>query len=153
VSEGAADSPAAWGRVAADGTVYVRTADGERPVGSWQAGGADEALAFYARRYDDLAAEVGLLETRLVTGKANAAQTREAAEKLWWSLSDANVVGDIAALQGRLVALDRACAQRCARRRAGGAQDRARRGGRAARRQHPLEADRRPAAGDRDDLA
>ncbi len=27
-----------WGRVAEDGTVYVRTAEGERQVGSWQAG-------------------------------------------------------------------------------------------------------------------
>ncbi len=108
MSEGAAT----WGRVDDNGTVYVRTTDGERPVGSWQAGSPDEGLAFYARRYDDLAAEVGLLETRLVTGKANARQTREAAEKLWWSLSDANVVGDIAALQTRLVALDRACEQR-----------------------------------------
>ena len=27
-----------WGRVAEDGTVFVRTAEGERQVGSWQAG-------------------------------------------------------------------------------------------------------------------
>jgi hypothetical protein len=112
VSEGAAESSATWGRVGPDGTVYVRTAQGERPVGSWQAGSPDEGLAFYARRYDDLLAEVGLLETRLVTGKATAQQTREAAEKLWWTLSEANVVGDIEALQTRLVALDRACEQR-----------------------------------------
>jgi hypothetical protein len=112
VSESATDSPVTWGRVGSDGTVYVRTPGGERPVGSWQAGDSDAALAFYARRYEDIAAEVGLLETRLVTGKATAAQTRAAAEKLWWSLSDANVVGDIEALQTRLVALDRACEQR-----------------------------------------
>jgi len=37
----------AWGRVADDGTVYVRTAEGERVVGSWQAGSPDEALAFF----------------------------------------------------------------------------------------------------------
>ena len=35
----------AWGRVADDGTVYVRTTEGERVVGSWQAGSPDEALA------------------------------------------------------------------------------------------------------------
>jgi hypothetical protein len=116
VSEGsnvaAGVSPATWGRVGDDGTVFVRTAEGERPVGSWQAGDAEAALAFYARRYEDIAAEVGLLETRLVTGKATAAQTRAGAEKLWWSLSEANIVGDIEALQTRLVALDRACEQR-----------------------------------------
>ncbi|MFL6238124.1 MAG: DUF349 domain-containing protein [Actinomycetes bacterium] len=115
MSETAAEQAATWGRVDSDGTVYVRTPEGERPVGSWQAGSPDEGLAFYARRYDDLAAEVGLLETRLVTGKANAVQTREAAAKLWWSLSEANVVGDIEALQTRLVALDRACEQRMAK--------------------------------------
>ena len=41
-----------WGRVAEDGTVYVRTADGERVVGSWQAGSPDEALAFFKRKFD-----------------------------------------------------------------------------------------------------
>jgi hypothetical protein len=40
-----------WGRVAEDGTVYVRTPDGERPVGQYPEGSADEALAFYAKRY------------------------------------------------------------------------------------------------------
>lgn len=115
MSDGAVSGAATWGRVDSAGTVYLRTADGERPVGSWQAGSPDEALAFYARRYDDLVAEVGLLETRLVTGKSTAAQTRQGAEKLWWTLSDANVVGDIGALQTRLVALDRACEQRLER--------------------------------------
>ena len=48
-----------WGRVAEDGTVYVRTAQGERVVGIWQAGSPDEALEFFTRRYDSLATEVG----------------------------------------------------------------------------------------------
>ena len=54
-----------WGRIDDDGTVYVRTADGERAIGSWQAGTPEEGLAFYARRYDDLAADVALLEGRI----------------------------------------------------------------------------------------
>jgi hypothetical protein len=40
-----------WGRVDADGTVYVRTADGERVIGSWQAGSPEEAIAFFSRKY------------------------------------------------------------------------------------------------------
>jgi hypothetical protein len=112
MSASTGDDPASWGRVDADGTVYVRTTDGERAVGSWQAGDASEALAFFALRYADLAAEVSLLETRLVTGKATAVQTRDAAAKLWRSLPEAKVVGDITALETRLVALDRACEQR-----------------------------------------
>src|SRR3954447_19427201 len=55
----------AWGRVAADGTVYVRTTDGERAVGQYPEGSPDEALAFFTRRYDALAFEVELLEQRV----------------------------------------------------------------------------------------
>ena len=51
-----ADHP--WGRVDADGTVYVRTADGERVIGSWQAGSPEEAIAFFARKYESLETEV-----------------------------------------------------------------------------------------------
>ena len=54
-----------WGRVDPDGTVYVRTADGERVIGSWQAGSPEEALAFYVRKYESLDTEVSLLEQRL----------------------------------------------------------------------------------------
>jgi hypothetical protein len=39
----------AWGRIADDGTVFVRSADGERAIGSWQAGTAEEGLAYYRR--------------------------------------------------------------------------------------------------------
>ena len=56
-----------WGRIDADGTVYVRTTAGERAIGSWQAGTPEEGLAYYQRRYDDLAAEVAVLEARVGT--------------------------------------------------------------------------------------
>ena len=46
-----------WGRIDADGTVYVRTGDGERAVGSWQAGDAAAGLAYFERRYADLATQ------------------------------------------------------------------------------------------------
>jgi len=91
-----------WGRVAEDGTVYVRTADGERVVGEWQAGSPEEGLAHFVRRYDDLATEVTLLETRLASGAASASSTSVAAAKLRSSLPTANVVGDLASLDERL---------------------------------------------------
>ncbi|HXR42199.1 MAG TPA: DUF349 domain-containing protein [Acidothermaceae bacterium] len=97
------DTP--WGRVADDGTVYVRTAEGERVVGSWQAGSPEEGLAHFVRRYDDLATEVTLLETRLASGAASASSTVVAANKLRASLPTANVVGDIGSLDERLGAL------------------------------------------------
>ena len=43
-----------WGRIDDDGTVYVRTSDGEREIGSWQAGDPEAGLAFYMLRFDDL---------------------------------------------------------------------------------------------------
>ena len=104
--------PAAWGRVDADGTVYVRTADGERAVGSWQAGDATAALAFFARRYEDLAAEVGLLETRFESGKADATQTNASAQRIRGSLAEAKVVGDLESLSKRLTTLEERCAEK-----------------------------------------
>ncbi|HTC69430.1 MAG TPA: DUF349 domain-containing protein [Acidothermaceae bacterium] len=96
----------AWGRIADDGTVYVRTSDeGERVVGSWQAGTPEEGLAHFVRRYDDLATEVNLLETRLGSGAASASSTVVAVTKLRASLPTANAVGDLTALDERLCTL------------------------------------------------
>jgi len=47
-----------WGRVDADGTVYVRTADGERVIGSWAAGSPEEAIVFFRRKFESLETEV-----------------------------------------------------------------------------------------------
>ena len=59
----------AWGRVAEDGTVYVRTADGERSVGSYEAGTPDEALEFFTKRFDELEGKVRLLEQRVASSR------------------------------------------------------------------------------------
>ncbi len=96
---------AKFGRVDADGTVYVKVGDGERAVGSWQAGDAEAGLAHYALRYADLAVEADLLERRLETGSGDPKSTRSHATKLRESLGTATVVGDLAALDGRLGAL------------------------------------------------
>ena len=87
-----------WGRVAEDGTVYVRTADGERQVGSWQAGSPDEALAFFKRKFDTLETEVSLLEQRLANTDLSPVQARATIERLIASVTDAHAVGDLAGL-------------------------------------------------------
>ena len=94
-----------FGRVDEDGTVYVKTADGERVVGSWQAGTPEEGLAHFARRYADLLTEVELIETRLNNGSADAAHSLTAAKKLSASLPEAHVVGDLEMLAKRLDAI------------------------------------------------
>ncbi|MEU8416687.1 DUF349 domain-containing protein [Amycolatopsis japonica] len=95
-------SPSAWGRVDEEGTVYVTTADGERAVGVWQAGSPDEGLLHYARRFDDLRTEVELLETRLESGAGDPKHALATATQLRDGLAEAAVVGDIAALNGRI---------------------------------------------------
>jgi hypothetical protein len=94
-----------WGRIDADGTVYVRTSDGERVVGSWQAGDAEAGLAYYVRRYEDLETEVTLLEQRLASGAGDPRSTRTHAVELLEQIPTVSVVGDLAALDKRLAAL------------------------------------------------
>jgi hypothetical protein len=93
-----------WGRVSDDGTVYVKTAEGEREVGSWHAGTPEQGLAHFVRRYEQLATEVTLLEQRL-RGAGDPRQVATSAERLKESLPTAAAVGDLASLAVRVDAL------------------------------------------------
>jgi hypothetical protein len=92
----------AFGRVDEDGTVYVKTSDGERVVGSWQAGTPEEGLAHYARRFADIVTEVDLIETRLGSGAADASHAVASLRRIRASLADAHAVGDFDGLADRL---------------------------------------------------
>ncbi|HEY2793039.1 MAG TPA: DUF349 domain-containing protein, partial [Micromonosporaceae bacterium] len=110
----------AFGRIDADGNVFVKTAAGERSVGSWQAGTPEEGLAHFARRYADLVTEVNLVEARLASGAADAQHSLATIKRLHSSLAEAHVVGDIDGLSARLekltsVAAEKADAARAAR--------------------------------------
>jgi hypothetical protein len=94
-----------WGRVAEDRTVYVRTADGERPVGQYPEGTPAEALAFYTKRYDELAGSVHLLEQRVQGALVAPEEATEAVRTMRVQVVEANAVGDLTALVGRLDAL------------------------------------------------
>jgi hypothetical protein len=100
---GTANDP--WGRVADDGTVYVRTADGEREIGSWQAGSPDEALAFFKRKFDALETEISLLEQRMSSTDLSAGQARATITRLTAAVTDAHAIGDLDSLKARLAAL------------------------------------------------
>src|SRR3954469_8441483 len=100
--DGHMSEPQSFGRVDADGTVYVKTAAGERVVGSWQAGTPEEGLAHYVRRYVDLVVEVDLLEARLGRGAADASQTLTSIRRLRAGVDTAAVVGDLDGLAARL---------------------------------------------------
>lgn len=94
-----------FGRVAEDGTVYVRTAEGERAVGSWAAGDPEEALAFFRRKYEALVTEVDLLEQRIRTTDLSPGQAEASLARLREAVRNANAVGDLDALQARLAAI------------------------------------------------
>ncbi|MFG2297801.1 DUF349 domain-containing protein [Streptomyces sp. NPDC048603] len=91
-----------WGRVDETGTVYVRTADGEKVVGSWQAGTPEEALAYFERKYEGLVVEIGLLERRVRTTDLSAKDAQTAIDHIRQQVEEHHAVGDLAALGTRL---------------------------------------------------
>ena len=95
---------APWGRVDETGTVYVREATGERVVGEYPDGTAEEALAYFERKFVELAGQVTLLEQRAKRG-APANDIAKAVATLSSTVAGANAVGNLAALQTRLEAL------------------------------------------------
>ena len=94
-----------WGRVDGDGNVFVRTADGERPVGQYPAGTPDEALAFFTERFEALSFEVELLEQRIRSGVMSPEEALQSVKTVSAQVTDANAVGDLASLITRLEAL------------------------------------------------
>lgn len=95
------DDQTPWGRVDDDGTVYVREADGERAVGQYPDATAEEAVAYFERKYVELAGQVALLEQR-VRGGAPARDVAKAIGHLKTAVTGANAVGDLASLTARL---------------------------------------------------
>ncbi len=91
-----------WGRVDDDGTVYVKTTDGERAVGQMPDATPEEALAFYTKRYENLALEVDLLHQRVLTGVLSPEEATSSVKLVREQLVDVHAVGDIAALVRKL---------------------------------------------------
>jgi hypothetical protein len=94
-----------WGRVDADGTVYVRTADGERVIGSWAAGSPEEALEFFRRKFASLETEVALIEQRMNSTEIAPAQAQATVQRLLRTVAEANCMGDLDGLRTRLESL------------------------------------------------
>jgi len=91
--------PAQWGHVADDGTVFVRTSEGDRAVGSYPGKSAEEALAYFVRKFETLAAEVALTSARLRSGAITAEDGTSAIKRLRDQVENLNAVGDLAALK------------------------------------------------------
>ena len=107
-----------WGRVDETGTVYVVTADGEKVVGSWQAGSPDEALAYFKRKYEGLVVEIDLLERRVKTTDLSAKDAETAVGHIREQVDAHHSVGDLDALRQRLDKLTEVIEARRAERKA-----------------------------------
>jgi hypothetical protein len=90
--------PAQFGRVGEDGTVYVRTPQGEKAVGSYPGKSAEEALAYFVRKFEALASEVALTAARIKSGAMVPQDAYEAVKKLRQQVAELNGVGDLVAL-------------------------------------------------------
>ena len=91
-----------WGRVGDDGTVYVKTVDGERSVGQMPDATPAEAMEFYTRRFESLAVTVELLHKRVLSGVLSPEEATHAVRTLREQVTEAHAVGDLAHLAARL---------------------------------------------------
>jgi hypothetical protein len=94
--------PAKFGRVGEDGTVYVITPTGDRPVGSYPGKSAEEALAYFVKKFEMVASEVALLAARIRSGAMVPSDAHEAVNKLRTQILELNGVGDLANLSASL---------------------------------------------------
>ena len=117
-----AAEPATFGRVDEDGTVYVRTAEGERAVGQVPGVAAEEALGFYVRRYQALDLEVALLERRIRSGALSPEDAQGSVKTVRAAVTGANAVGDLDGLLARLDQVSAVIAEQRAARKAERAQ-------------------------------
>lgn len=96
-----------FGRVDEKGVVYLRLPDGSyRPVGEYAAGEAEQALAFYGRRYDELVTEIELTATRLANDRCTPSQAHATVARVRESLTNPGFVGDLALLVSRVGQLE-----------------------------------------------
>jgi hypothetical protein len=94
--------PAKFGRVDEHGTVYVRTSEGEKVVGSYPGKTAEEALAYFVRKFEIVASEVALLAARIISGAMVPDDAHDAVKKLRNQVEHLNGVGNLEALRSSL---------------------------------------------------
>ncbi|GAA2143829.1 hypothetical protein GCM10009825_34620 [Arthrobacter humicola] len=95
---------ARWGRVEGDGHVFLTVDGTEYPVGQYPGVSADEALGYFARKFEDIVAQIVLLEQR-VSSKAPTTDMQKTVTHLREQLAERNMVGDYLSAEARLDAL------------------------------------------------
>ncbi|MEF3121922.1 DUF349 domain-containing protein [Kocuria flava] len=103
-SPGTLERARPFGRVTEDGHVHVLVDGEEILCGQYPDATEDEALGYFARKYEDVEAQVALLEQR-VAAKAPSADMTRTVDHLAEQVAQRAMVGDLRALEARLEAL------------------------------------------------
>lgn len=98
------EEAAKFARVEEDGHVFLLVDGEEFPVGQYPDATREEALSYFVRKYDDVAAQVTLLEQR-VQAKAPSTDMQKTAAHLREQVAERKMVGDVRSLEARLDAL------------------------------------------------
>ena len=91
-----------FGRVDEKNSVYLRDQGTERLVGQYPDVSADEAIAFFIRKFEDLEAQVRILEQRIANGINDAKSLKAAHATLKKEVADPKGVGNYENLRQRL---------------------------------------------------
>ena len=87
-----------YGHVDEQGNVFLSTPEGPVKLGQYTVGDAKEALAFFAKRFDDLVAEIILTVSRLAEAKAPVESVNSLIERIGKAIESPNMLGDIPSL-------------------------------------------------------
>lgn len=94
-----------FGRVDENNSVFVNDNGTERQVGQYPNVSADDALAYFSKKFDDIEAQVRTLEQRVAAGISDSKSLKAGHEALVKELKEPNVVGNIQALRDRVAKL------------------------------------------------
>lgn len=96
---------AQFARVTEDGHVVLLDGQEEHPVGQVPDATAEEAVAYFVRKYDDVRAQMALFEQRIAAG-APSGELQKALTQMKATVEERQMVGDVNALRTRLAALE-----------------------------------------------
>ena len=94
-----------FGRVDDSNTVFVNDNGTERQVGQYPNVSAEEALSYFSKKFEDLEAQVRILEQRVAAGITDSKSLKAGHDAVVKELKEPNVVGNIQFLRDRVAKL------------------------------------------------
>lgn len=99
------EEAARFARVSEEGHVTLLDGEEEHAVGQVPDASAEDALAYFVRKYDDVRAQMALFEQRIAAG-APSNELGKALAQMTTAVTERTMVGDMPALRTRLAALE-----------------------------------------------